>query len=63
MQDLETAESVIDLAPSATVTIDQHRIGQTIDAAIARLPDRQKQALVFVHFEHMTNISAAAAMT
>jgi RNA polymerase sigma-70 factor, ECF subfamily len=62
MQELETADAVIDQAPSAVTTIDQKRIAQTIDAAIADLPDRQKQALVFVHFEHMTNIVAAATM-
>jgi RNA polymerase sigma-70 factor, ECF subfamily len=62
MQELETADTVIDQAPSAVTTIDQKRIAQTIDAAIADLPDRQKQALIFVHFEHMTNIVAAATM-
>jgi RNA polymerase sigma-70 factor, ECF subfamily len=62
MQELETADTVIDQAPSAVTTIDQKRIAQTIDAAIADLPARQKQALIFVHFEHMTNIVAAATM-
>jgi RNA polymerase sigma-70 factor, ECF subfamily len=62
MQELETAETIVDQSPSAGDTIDHKRISSTIDTAIAGLPDRQKQALIYVHFEHMTNISAAAAM-
>jgi RNA polymerase sigma-70 factor (ECF subfamily) len=62
MQDLATAETVIDQSPSAIVMMDHQRITRTMDAAIAELPDRQKQALVFVHFEQMTNIAAAASM-
>lgn len=34
----------------------------TIDAAVAGLPERQKLALTLVHFEHMSNIAAAAVM-
>jgi RNA polymerase sigma-70 factor, ECF subfamily len=62
MQELEMAEMVIDQSPSAPCTIDQARIAARMDKAIAALPDRQKLALTFVHFEHMTNIAAAAAM-
>jgi RNA polymerase sigma-70 factor, ECF subfamily len=62
MQELETAEAVADQSPAASLTIDRERIRNTIDVAIADLPARQKQALVFVHFEHLTNIAAAAAM-
>jgi RNA polymerase sigma-70 factor, ECF subfamily len=62
MQDLEEAETVIDGAPLAPATIDYARIAKRMDAAIASLPDRQKLALTLVHFEHMTNITAAATM-
>jgi RNA polymerase sigma-70 factor (ECF subfamily) len=33
-----------------------------VDAAIAGLPDRQRLALVLVHFENMSNIDAARSM-
>jgi RNA polymerase sigma-70 factor, ECF subfamily len=62
MQDLEEASAIIDHAPLAPATIDHARIAKRIDVAIASLPDRQKLALTFVHFEHMTNIAAAEAM-
>jgi RNA polymerase sigma-70 factor, ECF subfamily len=62
MGNIEEAEAVVDLTPLASETIDHKRIASRVDAAIASLPDRQKLALTFVHFEHMTNISAAAAM-
>jgi RNA polymerase sigma-70 factor (ECF subfamily) len=37
-------------------------VAQTVDAAIAALPERQRMALVFVYYENMSNIEAAAAM-
>lgn len=62
MQELETAEAVIDQTPSAIVVMDRTRIAKVLDAAIVALPDRQKQALIYVHFEQMTNIGAASVM-
>jgi RNA polymerase sigma-70 factor, ECF subfamily len=62
MGNIEEAEAVVDLAPLASDMIDHKRIASRVDAAIASLPDRQKLALTLVHFEHMTNISAAAVM-
>jgi RNA polymerase sigma-70 factor, ECF subfamily len=62
MQELETADHIADDVPSAGTQIDQIRIRHSIDNAIAKLPDRQKQALILVHFEHMTNIAAAETM-
>ena len=62
MLELEHAEDVADAAMSAPAMLDQSYVTKMIDAAIASLPDRQKLALALVHFEHMTNIAAAAAM-
>ena len=62
MQDLEQAADVPDRSPSPEVQRDQTYVTKTIDAAIATLPDRQKLALIMVHFEHMTNIAAAQSL-
>ena len=62
MQDLEAAEAVADGAASAEEQLGLAYVTKVVDAAIAQLPDRQKLALTLVHFEQMSNISAAAAM-
>ncbi|MDE2445754.1 MAG: sigma-70 family RNA polymerase sigma factor [Alphaproteobacteria bacterium] len=62
MAELDEAFDVVDTTLSAPAMLDQNYVTKTIDAAIAALPDRQKLALALVHFEHMTNIAAAAAM-
>jgi RNA polymerase sigma-70 factor (ECF subfamily) len=50
--------------PGAGPAIDALRgnVSQQIDQAIRALPERQRQALVMVHFEGLSNIDAAAAM-
>ena len=62
MQELDKAEHVVDHAATAPEAIDQAWVTRRMDAAIADLPERQKLALIYVHFEHMTNIVAAAVM-
>jgi len=62
MLELEYAQDVPDSTMTAPAMLDQSHVTKVIDAAIASLPDRQKLALALVHFEHMTNIAAAAAM-
>jgi len=37
-------------------------VTRAVDKAISGLPDRQRLALVFVYYENLTNIEAAAAM-
>ena len=60
--DLDQAGDVADGAISAQDLMEHNQVSKLIDNAIATLPDRQKLALALVHFEHMTNIAAAAAM-
>jgi RNA polymerase sigma-70 factor, ECF subfamily len=62
MLDLDYAKDVADKSTSAIDTLDRAHVTKFIDAAIATLPDRQKLAITLVHFEHMTNITAAETM-
>ena len=62
MLDLDHAGEIADTTISAPAAMEQSYVAKVIDGAIAGLPDRQKLALALVHFEHMTNIAAAAAM-
>lgn len=62
MQDLGAADHVADskLGPEASTGLAQ--VSKAIDSALAALPERQRAALVLVHFEQMSNIAAADAM-
>ena len=62
MQDLEEAAYVADASMPADAVLDHAHVTARIDAVIANLPERQRLALTMVHFEHLTNIAAAAAM-
>ena len=62
MQDIEEAAHVADQSMPADATLDQAHVSSRIDAVVANLPERQRLALTLVHFEHLTNIAAAAAM-
>ena len=38
-------------------------VGARVDAALRRLPDRQREAIVLCHYQELTNIEAAGLMT
>ena len=62
MVNLEVAEDVVDLAPGPDSSRELSQVSFAVDAAVAQLPDRQRMALVLVHFEQMSNIAAAEVM-
>ncbi len=62
MQDIEEAAQVADQSMPADATLDHAHVASRIDAVVANLPERQRLALTLAHFEHLTNIAAAAAM-
>jgi len=37
-------------------------LGQRVDAALARLPERQREAIVLCHYQELTNIEAAGLL-
>jgi RNA polymerase sigma-70 factor (ECF subfamily) len=59
---LEEAPEVPDPQARPDAPLDRAEAAKRVDAAIARLPDRQRQALSLVYFEGMTNIEAADVM-
>ncbi|BEV11296.1 RNA polymerase sigma factor [Asticcacaulis sp. DW145] len=55
----------IELAdPSANPTrrLDQQQMSQTVEAALATLPERQRVAIVLCYYQELSNIEAAALM-
>lgn len=62
MQEIEAAQHIADQALPADAKLDRTQVAARIDTEIANLPERQRLALTMVHFEHLTNIAAAAAM-
>ncbi len=60
--DIDAVAEVADNRPDAAVSLDRTSVAQRMDGAIARLPDRQRLALVLAQFEQMSNGAAAATM-
>jgi RNA polymerase sigma-70 factor, ECF subfamily len=53
---------ISDGRPSAEESLSRNWANQRINSAVSLLPERQKQALTLVHFEHFTQPDAAAVM-
>lgn len=52
----------IDPAPAADQAISDGEEARAVAKAIAALPERQREALLLVHYQDLSNIAAAAAM-
>lgn len=59
---LEQAPEIADPQAKPGAPLDRAQAARLVDEGIARLPERQRQALSLVYFEGLTNIEAAAAM-
>jgi RNA polymerase sigma-70 factor, ECF subfamily len=56
------AIDVEDQRPSAEEQLNRNWVTRRINEAVLNLPDRQKLALTLIHFEHFSQLEAAAAM-
>lgn len=52
----------IDTGPAADRGLMARDTGLRVSAALAELPDRQREAVVLCHYQELTNIEAAALM-
>ena len=59
---LEAADAVPDPSPSPAENMAREQQAALVDAAIGRLPERQRAAITLVHHLEMGNIEAAAVM-
>jgi len=51
-----------DDAPPADHALEAQDTGRAVAAALAKLPDRQREAIVLCHYQELGNIEAAAVM-
>lgn len=52
----------VDTGPAADRGLMARDTGRRVSAAMANLPDRQREAVVLCHYQELTNIEAAALM-
>jgi RNA polymerase sigma-70 factor, ECF subfamily len=53
---------VVDQRPTAEDNLNRDWVTTRINAAVAKLPERQKQVIMLVHFEHFSQPDAAIVM-
>ena len=53
---------IADPAPPADAVVDEAAQAGAVQDAIAALPERQREAILLVHYQDLTNIAAADAM-
>jgi RNA polymerase sigma-70 factor, ECF subfamily len=53
---------VVDQRPTAEDNLNRDWVTMRINAAVAKLPERQKQVIMLVHFEHFSQPDAAIVM-
>ncbi|WP_310542778.1 RNA polymerase sigma factor [Phenylobacterium sp.] len=58
----ETPPEQLDEGPAPDRGLEASDVGRRVAAAMAVLPDRQREAVALCHYQEMTNIEAAAVM-
>jgi RNA polymerase sigma-70 factor (ECF subfamily) len=53
---------IADSAPQADTALDEAAQGRAVQRAIAALPERQREAILLVHYQDLSNLAAADAM-
>lgn len=61
-EDLDAAEHVAESTPGPAQILLSGQVSAHVDRAVASLPARQREAIVLVHFQGLSNIEAAAQM-
>ncbi len=58
----EAPPEQVDMGPAPDRGLMAADVGARVDTALARLPDRQREAIVLCHYQELTNIEAAGLM-